>query len=447
MRKLPKLFIRRSKHYVLILRLQKGGAIMAQQLHKKFTNEQVKDLMKRYINGEIERKYLQEVFGIKKTRFFALVGHYKSNPDNFSIQYIRANATRSIAKDVETNILKELTIDKNIIKDNDIPLKKYNYSYVKNRLEDKYKQKVSLSTIINRAKRYNFYIKKRLKKALHDREILTNYTGQLIQHDSSHHLWAPASNVKWYLITSLDDYSRYMFYAKLVEHETTWTHITALQSLVLKYGIPHSYYVDSHRIFRFVQGRDSLYHNHYKLTDTVDPQWKQVTRNCNINVVYALSPQAKGKIERPYRWLQDRLIRTCVRENISKINHAQNILNKELERYNCEQVHSTTLEIPYYRFQRALQEKKSLFRSFAVQPPFQSVKDIFCLHAERTTDAYRKISIDNLQLKVNNVNPYKKVTIKIYPLSQNIAELRFWHNNQLVDVYNVKITDLPSVHF
>ena len=53
-----------------------------------------------------------------------------------------------------------------------------------------------------------------------------------------------------------------------------------------------------------------------------------------VKVIYAMSPQAKGKIERPYGWLQDRLIRTCVRENITEINDAQKVLHEELDRYN-----------------------------------------------------------------------------------------------------------------
>jgi len=45
---------------------------------------------------------------------------------------------------------------------------------------------------------------------IHDREVLTNYAGELIQHDSSHHKWSPYAKDKWYLITSLDDFSRYI---------------------------------------------------------------------------------------------------------------------------------------------------------------------------------------------------------------------------------------------
>ena len=51
---------------------------------------------------------------------------------------------------------------------------------------------------------------------------------------------------KWYLITSLDDYSRYILYAKLAEKETSWAHIAALESVTLKYGLAATYYVDSH---------------------------------------------------------------------------------------------------------------------------------------------------------------------------------------------------------
>lgn len=111
--------------------------------------------------------------------------------------------------------------------------------------------------------------------------------------------------------------ARYILYAALIERESSWTHIQALESVILKYGLPYSYYVDSHCIFRFVQGRDSVHRTHYSLTDEVDPQWKQVLKDLDVHVTYALSPQAKGKIERPYEWLQDRIVRTCAREGIS----------------------------------------------------------------------------------------------------------------------------------
>ena len=62
---------------------------------------------------------------------------------------------------------------------------------------------------------------------------------------------------------------------------------------MLTYGIPLRYYVDSLRVFRFVQGRDSVWRKHVRQTDKADPQWRQVMRALGVDVSYALSPQAK----------------------------------------------------------------------------------------------------------------------------------------------------------
>jgi hypothetical protein len=415
------------------------------QVHKRFISDQVKELLERYLKNEIERKYIQEILGIKRRRFFMLLKEYKENPQRFTVQYQRTTPSRSISPEIEQNILKELAIEKKLIGDKEIPLRSYNYSYIKNRLDRTYQQRVSLNTIIDRAKKQGFYLKKP-KKTLHDREVLTHYVGELIQHDASYHLWAPAAHEKWYLITSLDDYSRFMLYAALVQQETSWTHILALQTVILRHGLPYSYYVDSHRIFRFVQGRDSIWRKHHLLTDETSPQWKQVLEDCNVKITYALSPQAKGKMERPYGWLQDHLIRTCAREDIAEIKPAQQILRQEVYQYNYRQVHSTTQEIPYFRFQKALKEKRSLFREFKIKPPFQSAKDIFCLRTDRIVDSYRKISIHNLQFKVH-ADPRKKVNLRIYPLNDEISEIRFWCEEKLIDVHKVKNSDLQGVQF
>ena len=415
------------------------------QLHKRFSSDQVQELLERYLKKEVERKYIQETLGISRRRFFMLLKQYREDPPHFTIQYHRTAPPRSISAEIEQNIHKELAIEKRIIRDKEIPLLTYNYSYIKDRLRKTYRQKVSLNTIIHRAKKHGFCLKKP-ERAIHAREVLTRYAGELNQHDSSHHLWGPAAKEKWYLITSLDDYSRFLLYAVLVRKETSWTHILALQTVILRHGLPFAYYVDSHSIFRFVRGRDSLWYQYHLQTDETTPQWKQVLQECNVKVTYALSPQAKGKMERPYGWLQDRLIRTCVREDVTEIQHAQKVLNQEVHRYNYRQVHSTTEEVPYFRFQKALKEKQSLFREFKIQPPFQSAKDIFCLRMDRTVDSYRRVSINHMQFKIR-ADPMKQVNVRIYPLDDQLSEIRFWCEEKLVDVHKVKSSDFEGVHF
>ncbi|OIP32104.1 MAG: hypothetical protein COW04_07340 [Deltaproteobacteria bacterium CG12_big_fil_rev_8_21_14_0_65_43_10] len=57
------------------------------QVHKKYTDDQVQNLLGRYLKHEIERKYIQEILGIGKVRFFALLKEYRKNPQCFSIIY------------------------------------------------------------------------------------------------------------------------------------------------------------------------------------------------------------------------------------------------------------------------------------------------------------------------------------------------------------------------
>ena len=72
------------------------------QIHKKFTENQVKDLLQRYLQNRIERKYIEMILGIKKSRFFVLLKQYRANPEGFSIQY-----TRKKKPDLSIPILRE----------------------------------------------------------------------------------------------------------------------------------------------------------------------------------------------------------------------------------------------------------------------------------------------------------------------------------------------------
>ena len=131
-----------------------------------------------------------------------------------------------------------------------------------------------------------------------------------------------------------------------------------------------------------------------------------------------LSPQAKDKIERPYGWVQDHLIRTCIRENVKEINHAQRVLNAELDHYNYKQIHSTTLEIPSRRFNSALEAKKSLFRSWVIPRPFLSLRDIFALRAERSWMAIILLPLKTSPLNSLMSNPVIPSTFAFISLLQ-----------------------------
>ena len=87
-----------------------------EQLHKRFTDEQVKLLLQRYCEGVLDRTTVEEVLGVGKTRFFALLKRYHLNPEGFSLAYRRETHTRLPAW-VEREIEHELMLEKNLIDD------------------------------------------------------------------------------------------------------------------------------------------------------------------------------------------------------------------------------------------------------------------------------------------------------------------------------------------
>ena len=415
------------------------------QIHKRFTAEQVKVLLKGYYQGMLDRAAVEEMLGIGKTRFFALLKQYRHDPGRLCLGYQRETPTRISAR-VEKEIEKELMVEKDLIDDSTLPITTYNYSAIRDRLA-KHDIKVALSTIIGRAKGLGCYQPHPRKKA-HDREVLTTAIGALIQHDASHHRWSPYAAEKWVLITSLDDFSRKILYADFLEQETTWAHIKAAESVMLAYGIPLRYYVDSLRVFRFVQGRDSVWRKHILQTDEADPQWRQVMKVLGIDVTYALSPQAKGKVERPYRWLQDRIVRTCAIEKLTAIDDVRTVLKEELNRYNNHQVHSTTGEVPSIRFDKARKEGRSLFRPFALPHPYTSTKDVFCLRETRMVNGYRKISLFNHEVPVPHVPLREDVEVHLIPdIQRDAFEVRIWWDSRMVQSLTYPLKEFPRVHF
>jgi hypothetical protein len=414
------------------------------QLHKRYTDEQIKLLFKSYCQGQISRADLQEMMGIGKSRFFMLLKTYRNDQDNFTIAYQRKTHSR-LSSAVETEIDKALLQEKAVVEDPDLPISGYNYSAMKDRLKEKDIQ-VSLTTIINRAKKLDCH-KPRRKRKTHDREVLTASIGALIQHDASTHKWSPFAKEKWILITSIDDFSRKLLYADFVPRETTWAHIQATQALSQRYGLPLRYYVDSLRVFRFVQGRDSFWRKHVLETDDVDTQWGKMMRLLGVDVTYALSPQAKGKVERPYRWLQDRIVRTCIYEKLSKINEVRSVLKAELDRYNNHQVHSTTGEIPQIRFENARKSGNSLFRKLTLPPPYTSQKDLFCLREKRRVNGYRRISLFKHTIEVPNVPLQKHVDVHLVPdEAKDLMDIRIWWNRKMVHSVSLPLQGF-SVHF
>lgn len=413
-------------------------------LHKRFTTEQVKAILKGYQQGDVPVAEALAALEVKPATFYKWLKRYRQEPDAFLLTYTR-KSPKKIPPEAEKKMTRAILDDHKLVQHPDLPVWTYNYSAIRDRLR-KEGVTVSVPTIIARAKQAGCYLARKPQKH-HDREVITTAVGTLIQHDASLHLWSPFADEKWALITSLEDFSRLLVYAEFVETESTWAHIVAAREVMCRYGIPLSYYVDSLRVFRFVQG-ESVWRDTHVHTDEVNPQWKQCVQTAGAKVIYALSPQAKGKVERPYRWLQDRIVRTCALERLSRLDDVRGVLRAEVTRYNTHQVHSTTHEIPQRRFDAARAAGQSLFRPFVLPAPFTHRDDVFCLRETRQTNGYRKISLWNQEIAVPKVNPFEPVEAHLIPdATTRTIGLRLWHAKRLVLTTTYPASAFPKLHF
>jgi len=129
---------------------------MTEHIHKRLIDEQARMILEKYLNKEIGVEQGMNLLGLKRRQFFKWVKKYRKNKDCFTIEYKRNEKTRGISKEIETNILNELKVEKRLIDDSAMPISFYNYSFIKDQIMKKYCQKVSLPTIIDRAKKTVF---------------------------------------------------------------------------------------------------------------------------------------------------------------------------------------------------------------------------------------------------------------------------------------------------
>lgn len=147
------------------IRNQTGVIYMGKHLRKNFSDEEVIDIFKRYLNNELDVNVAHAFLKISRRQFFDVLKKYRENPKKFSLNNERKKPPRQLPKQYEEKIERALKKEKQLIEDKDTPIRHYNYSYVKNNLA-KDNIDVSLSSIIRRAKKKGFINKNRRKKIM-----------------------------------------------------------------------------------------------------------------------------------------------------------------------------------------------------------------------------------------------------------------------------------------
>jgi hypothetical protein len=127
---------------------------MTRQLHDRLTDEQVTVILGRYVTRELTAEQAMSMLELGRSQFFEWVKRFKRGlPSDFSAAYSRKTPNHRISNEIEDHILDELRIEKSLIDDPSMPVRFYNYSFIRDQIMKKYQREVSVPTITDRAKK------------------------------------------------------------------------------------------------------------------------------------------------------------------------------------------------------------------------------------------------------------------------------------------------------
>lgn len=170
---------------------------------------------------------------------------------------------------------------------------------------------------------FHLWIPKRKRQEVHQRRLRRECEGELVQIDASLHAWFEDRGPKCHLHLLIDDATSKIMGGFFAIEETTEAYYQACLPYFEKMGRPISLYSDKRGTFVVNQG--------FKRKDT---QFARAMKELDIDMITAHSPQAKGRIERVFGTLQERLVWEMRLHNISSIEEANVFLPSFFETHN-----------------------------------------------------------------------------------------------------------------
>lgn len=165
--------------------------------------------------------------------------------------------------------------------------------------------------------------KKAYRKRAHPSRERRARFGELIQIDGSPHDWFEGRAPRCCLIGFIDDATSSLLWARFVPVESTRAYLGALAAYVARYGVPGACYSDRHSIFA-----------KHDPEDLVPTQFERALGALGCEAIQATTPQAKGRIERVFQTLQDRLVKAMRLANVDSIEGGNAFLETYLPEHN-----------------------------------------------------------------------------------------------------------------
>jgi hypothetical protein len=209
----------------------------------------------------------------------------------------------------------------------------------------------------------------------------------MLQVDASHHDWLEGRGPSLVLVGAIDDATGYTW-ARFVPAETTWAYMDLMRGVFLTHGMPLSLYSDRHSIFHALREPTII-----EQLKNIQPltQFGRAMEELGIEIIKAWSPQAKGRVERLWGTLQDRLVVELRLAGSRSQRESNQVLEWFLPEHNK-------------RFACLPKVKESLFRKAPSQ-----LDQILCLKETRVVNNDHTISFEGLILQIPSSNKFHSI--------------------------------------
>jgi hypothetical protein len=160
------------------------------------------------------------------------------------------------------------------------------------------------------------------------------------------------------------------FFGRFYDYEGVYPAMDSFEHYIKLYGLPVSVYLDKHSTYKTTRQPDT---EELLKGEKAHTQFERAAKELGVKVMHANSPQAKGRIERAFGTLQDRLVKEMRLKGITTKEEANHYLESYLPGFNEQ-------------FTRVAPKEGDLHRSL---PEDLDLKEIFCIKATRTiNDGY-----------------------------------------------------------
>lgn len=251
-----------------------------------------------------------------------------------------------------------------------------------------------------------------------------SHRGEMIQLDGSHHDWLEGRDPWLVLMSYIDDATNEVF-ARFYDEEETLSAMDSFKRYIGKNGLPCSLYVDRHGTYK-VASRPLTVAEQLEGMEEPMSNFQRALKELQVELIYAYSPQAKGRIERLFRTLQDRLVKELRLRGIRTKAEANKFLSSYLPRFNRKfrvpaenniDLHRAVPQEIDLRSVLSIREYRVVKNDFTVQfdGRFYQIKDRIKtkkITVEKWLDSSLHFRYESRDLRCQEIHPVKREKVE-----------------------------------